>query len=285
MSKLCVRDLMTTEVFAVRTEDSLTKVQELMREKDIRHAPVVDEGGTLVGLVSERDVLRRAFGPEAELAVQAEQAPRVKAEDVMTCEVETVEPGEDAATAARIMLDNKYRLPPCDRGRHTGRYPYRSRFRAVFRSRTGGGGTDRGTKTSRRAHFGAADREIEMSAPPGTRGTTIVKAGLASPAAPNLADYDRARRDFSWAGARTKLDGLAGGRGLNIAHEAIDRHASGPLQQRVALRWISKTGDRRDFTYADLRDGTNRFANVLKALVWPRATSWRRSPDESPSCI
>ena len=34
----------------------------------------------------------------------------------------------------------------------------------------------------------------------------------------------------------------------------------------MALRWLSKDGARRDFTYADLRDETSRFANVLKRL-------------------
>jgi len=34
---------------------------------------------------------------------------------------------------------------------------------------------------------------------------------------PNLSDYARARREFSWAAARRELAGLPGGRGLNIA--------------------------------------------------------------------
>jgi len=114
LAKVSVRDLMTTDVLAVHPEDSLTKVQELMREKDVRHAPVVDHGGTLVGLVTERDILRRAFGPEADLpiAVQANQVTSIRAEDLMTCEVETVGPDEDAATAAQTMLDNKYGCLP-----------------------------------------------------------------------------------------------------------------------------------------------------------------------------
>jgi acetyl-CoA synthetase len=62
------------------------------------------------------------------------------------------------------------------------------------------------------------------------------------------------------------LDGLPGGRGLNIAHEAVDRHAAGSRRDRVAIRWLSKDGTRRDFTYADLREETSRFANVLKSL-------------------
>ncbi len=50
-------------------------------------------------------------------------------------------------------------------------------------------------------------------------------ADLARP--PNLPDYDAFRRTFSWEAARAALDGLPGGRGLNIAHEAVDRHAAG----------------------------------------------------------
>ena len=40
---------------------------------------------------------------------------------------------------------------------------------------------------------------------------------------------------------------------------------AGPLATRTALRWIGRTGNRRDFTYADLRAETSRFANVLEA--------------------
>ena len=60
------------------------------------------------------------------------------------------------------------------------------------------------------------------------------------------------------------LEGLPGGRGLNIAHEAVDRHAQGPLAGRVALRWLGKSGERREFTYRELAAVTNRFANALR---------------------
>jgi acetyl-CoA synthetase len=97
------------------------------------------------------------------------------------------------------------------------------------------------------------------------RGSPIVKRQAVDGAVPNLADYDRARAEFSWHDARRRLDGLPGGGGLNIAHEAVDRHAN--LDgHRLALRWISRTGARRDFTYGDLCGATNRFANVLRQL-------------------
>ena len=91
------------------------------------------------------------------------------------------------------------------------------------------------------------------------------RAGWAVP--PNLGDYAAARAAFSWHDVRTReLDGLPGGGGLNIAHEAVDRHAAGPLAGHLALRWLGKRGQSRDYTYAELRALTNRFANVLAGL-------------------
>jgi acetyl-CoA synthetase len=71
---------------------------------------------------------------------------------------------------------------------------------------------------------------------------------------------------FSWETARAALDGLPDGRGLNMAHEAVDRHASGPDAEGCALRWLGRGGQRQEFTYADLRAWSNRFANVLDGL-------------------
>jgi acetyl-CoA synthetase len=94
----------------------------------------------------------------------------------------------------------------------------------------------------------------------------IVKARRDGSVLPNLRDYEQARANFSWDQARRELDGLPDGQGLNIAHEAVDRHAAGPRRDRVAIRWIGKAGASQDFTYAQLRDLTNRFANVLGRL-------------------
>lgn len=84
--------------------------------------------------------------------------------------------------------------------------------------------------------------------------------------APNLADYASACLAFSWKAARAELAGLPAGAGLNIAHEAVDRHAAGPRANHLALRWLGKSGTRREFTYLALDHATNRFANVLRSL-------------------
>jgi acyl carrier protein len=99
--------------------------------------------------------------------------------------------------------------------------------------------------------------------------------------APNLLDYERERtRDF-WERARGELTGLPGG-GLNIAHEAVDRHAAGPRRNHLALRWRGKRDEVRDFTYVDLQILTNRFANtVLRMLgeIAPEADLAQVKPD------
>ena len=83
---------------------------------------------------------------------------------------------------------------------------------------------------------------------------------------PNLTDYERERAAFSWAAVRQQLDGLPGGRGLNIAHETVDRHAAGARRDHRALRWLGKAGTVRDFTYGDLARLTSRFAHALRGL-------------------
>ena len=77
---------------------------------------------------------------------------------------------------------------------------------------------------------------------------------------------ERAYLEFSWQAARSLLDGLPDGRGLNIAHEAVDRHAVSGRDDHVAIRFLPLAGPRRDVTYAELARLTNRFANALERL-------------------
>jgi acetyl-CoA synthetase len=85
-------------------------------------------------------------------------------------------------------------------------------------------------------------------------------------APPNLRDYEAARRETPWAAARAALDGLPGG-GLNIAHEAVDRHAEGPHADVVALRCLGReAGVRQEISYRELARLTSHFANVLTTL-------------------
>ena len=102
---------------------------------------------------------------------------------------------------------------------------------------------------------------------PATAPQTIRKPVDTHGVEPNMRDYARERSTFTWSGAAEKLAGLPSGHGINIAHEAVDRHVLAHRSDHIALRWLGKDGrGGRDYTYRDLRDLTNRFANVLRSL-------------------
>jgi acetyl-CoA synthetase len=83
---------------------------------------------------------------------------------------------------------------------------------------------------------------------------------------PNLPDYAATRAHFSWDIIQDELSGLPEGRGINIAYEAVDRHVANGMRDKVALRWLGRKGEMRDFTYGELMAESNRFANVLATL-------------------
>lgn len=96
--------------------------------------------------------------------------------------------------------------------------------------------------------------------------TAIVKTVPELEVTPNLSDYESARTPDFWERAREELDGLPSHRGLNIAHEAVDRHAYGARAEHLALRCLANRGEVRNLTYAELGRETSRFANALQSL-------------------
>jgi len=84
-------------------------------------------------------------------------------------------------------------------------------------------------------------------------------------ATPNIADYDTLRKSFSWEQIEKELDWLPGG-GLNVAHECIDRHCRTAKKDKTAMIWVGKNGEEERYTFAQMRDHSNRAANVLISL-------------------
>lgn len=84
----------------------------LMKREDIRHLLVVDDD-ELVGLVTDRDLRRPVKdGVMVSLADLYRLGDELTVGDVMSDEVVTVEPDEHIATAARIMVENKFNCLP-----------------------------------------------------------------------------------------------------------------------------------------------------------------------------
>src|SRR6266850_447706 len=82
---------------------------------------------------------------------------------------------------------------------------------------------------------------------------------------PNLGDYEKMRRSFTWDDAAKGIEGLPGG-GLNIAHECIDRHLKTARRSKPALLWEDKDGRRERYTFEEFKEHVDRTSQVLLSL-------------------
>ncbi len=116
---MLVRERMTANPVVVHPDTSFEDALQLLREKKIRRLPVVDKGGTLVGIVVEKDLLYASPSPATSLSVFEVHylLSKLQVKDVMTKRVITV--GEDCPLeeAARIMIDHKIGSLPVVRGK------------------------------------------------------------------------------------------------------------------------------------------------------------------------
>lgn len=106
---------------------------------------------------------------------------------------------------------------------------------------------------------------MEGPTPASTRWPVIVKSVTDFTVTPHLVDYDRICSEFTWDDERRALSGLPDG-AVNIAHEAVDRHAKSELAGRDALRFVRADGDTHSLSYAQLAEDTDRFASLLRTL-------------------
>lgn len=113
-----VRDLMTPNPITVPPAASLADARELMAKERIRHL-LVTEGGTLLGIVTDRDIRLNLPSPATSLSVWelTYLLGRLSVGEVMTRAVVTVGPQHDAREAARIILDHKIGALPVLDGR------------------------------------------------------------------------------------------------------------------------------------------------------------------------
>jgi len=99
---ITVGDFMTRDLVTVKESDDLALADSMLKLGGIRHLPVVRDG-KLVGLVTQRDLLRAAATPSHETALASE---------IMVREVTSVRPETSLVQAARTMLAKKYGCLP-----------------------------------------------------------------------------------------------------------------------------------------------------------------------------
>jgi CBS domain-containing protein len=135
-----VRDIMSKPVYTVRATDSIEAAAALLADRNITAAPVVDEAGRLIGMVSEGDLLvhRVPADPTAHLLPARGEAPAHRprvVDEVMTHQVVTAWPLEDVADVAATMLHRNVRsIPVLDGVRVIGIVSRRDILRTVVRT-------------------------------------------------------------------------------------------------------------------------------------------------------
>jgi acetyl-CoA synthetase len=82
---------------------------------------------------------------------------------------------------------------------------------------------------------------------------------------PNLKDYSKTTRSFTWNEAEKELSWFKGKK-LNAAYNALDRQALGENKNKIALYWEGENGEKENFTFGDLFILAGKFGNFLKSL-------------------
>lgn len=104
------------DVVTVAADATVAAVVSVLVERRIGAVPVLD-GGTIVGIVSERDIVR-ALG---EAGTGGPALPGRPAAEIMTAPVITIRPGNSVVGALALMTDRRIRhLPVVDRDRLVG---------------------------------------------------------------------------------------------------------------------------------------------------------------------
>ena len=127
-----VFELMNPDVVALRPEHSVTEAQQILAARSVSGAPVVDETGRVLGVVSQNDLVRKATHPDtaekagqffssiedyADLGTTPVGASSARVGDLMNKRVFSVNRDTGVAVAANIMRERRiHRLLVTDKG-------------------------------------------------------------------------------------------------------------------------------------------------------------------------
>jgi CBS domain-containing protein len=98
-----IETIMTTDVITVARHTPITRVLEIMSEHDVTGLPVVNDDMTLVGIISEKDLLTLISDQEDNSA---------QAEDFMTEDIVSFDQDEDIIAICESLTNNHFRRVP-----------------------------------------------------------------------------------------------------------------------------------------------------------------------------
>jgi acetoin utilization protein AcuB len=129
-----ISDWMTKKVFTVTPDDNITTAIKLLKEKKIKHLPVVKNGGSVVGILSDRDI--KDYTPSKATTFEIRELNYIlfttKVKEIMVKKVITAPPTMAIEEAAMIMYDNNIGcLPVVEHNKLTGIISDKDLFRVL----------------------------------------------------------------------------------------------------------------------------------------------------------
>lgn len=107
---LRVGDVMSTDLFTIFDDDNIQLAEDMMSWRRIRHVPVINQVGKLVGLITHRDLLKASISSLASIDRHNRRdiQSHVAATSIMTKHPKSVTPTFPLREAADLMAKNKY---------------------------------------------------------------------------------------------------------------------------------------------------------------------------------
>ena len=126
-----VRDVMTKNPITIDPDAPLETAAAVMQQREIRHLPVLDATGKLIGVITDRDLRTALLAPalveylpreaQGRFRRLAEAIANLRVRDVMTWDTATIWPDAALAQAAAFMFDRRLGcLPVVEQGRLVG---------------------------------------------------------------------------------------------------------------------------------------------------------------------
>ena len=108
-SKVTVSDLMSTQTVTLQRNDKLALADHAMKQRAIRHMPVLDETGRICGILSQRDLFRGALLKNLGYGKYLEEKMMhsMVVKEAMVSAVITTTPVTDIQAAASTMIEQK----------------------------------------------------------------------------------------------------------------------------------------------------------------------------------
>jgi len=115
-----VSDIMISNVLMVKASDSIHHARMILKDRAIRHLPVVDdETGHFVGLLTQRSLLNHAFNIVEKFGMSGleKREQRTQVKEIMSTDSITVEPGVGLASVGELFIIKKVSCLPVVEGK------------------------------------------------------------------------------------------------------------------------------------------------------------------------